>query len=84
MNRVLQKCPACGEWFNTTTSVMLEHYKARHEHLYLKALEIARLVVLREQYLAQSRVAPFPTNIQYCTMAALTNDQLNRVASQQL
>ncbi len=84
MKRTLRKCPACGEWFNTTTAVMHEHYKARHERPFLKALEIARLVLMREHYLAQARLAPIPANIQYCTIAALTNDQLNRVASQRI
>lgn len=82
MERKLMKCGVCQEWFNTTNEIMIEHYRTRHEPLFKKTMAIAELVVKRNLYLAQSRVTPFPLNIQCHVAAALTNDQLQRVISE--
>jgi len=28
--RRLHKCGVCGEWFNTTTPIMIQHYRLKH------------------------------------------------------
>lgn len=81
MERKLRQCGVCGEWFNTTHEIMIDHYRTRHEPLFKKTMAIAELVVKKNLFLAQSIVTPFPLNLQCHMMAAVTDSQLQRVVS---
>ena len=83
MNQIkLRKCNACGEWFNTTQSVMFEHYKLKHEFIINKTFVIAELVMKRELLLFKAKLAPFPECLTFTLAAVSADSQLQMVISQ--
>jgi len=80
--RKLCQCPCCKEWFNTTQSVMLKHYKLKHEFITNKTFAIAELIVKRELFLLKAKFVPFPESLTLVMVAASADAQLQMVISQ--
>lgn len=75
----LRQCRVCKEWFNTNQSIMVAHYRLRHERLFQKTMAIGELIVKRALFLAQANTAPWPLSMQYSLAALATQSQIDRV-----
>ena len=76
METKLRQCPVCREWFNTTSPVMIEHYKLKHKFATDKAFAIADLVFKAAWHDAISHVTPFPECMQHYTAARVAENQM--------
>lgn len=79
MERRLQRCAVCGEWFNTTSLIMLAHYRDKHQRRFNKTNAIAQLVVERAMWFDKAKYAPWPESHRYLLAAQMTHAQLNLV-----
>lgn len=80
--RKLRKCEICGEWFNTTQGIMLEHYKLKHKFKVDKAFAIAELIMKRHLFLVKAKAAPFPESMTLTMNAIQCETQLSIVIAQ--
>lgn len=83
MKRNLHRCPICREWFNTTSAVMIDHYRTKHEFAHDKAARIAELVVTRATLRMRAGMSPFPLSMQYETAAVMAQVQIDAVMAAQ-
>jgi hypothetical protein len=81
MKRKLCQCPVCKEWFNTTSAVMSQHYRTKHEFALNKAFAIAELVMTMAMHDAKSKITPFPESMQHYVAARMTEHQISLVQS---
>lgn len=45
MRRKLYKCYCCGDWFNTSQDVMVEHLRVRHSAQFEAMISLAAVAV---------------------------------------
>jgi len=79
MKRKLQKCKVCNEWFNTTSAIMIEHYKLKHEPQFAKSLALTEFTVKLAMFQRQAELAPWPLSMGYQLSAVMTAQQINVV-----
>ena len=81
MERQLRQCPCCKEWFNTTSAIMIDHYKIKHEFVTNKAFEVARLAALVPLLAERAKSEPFPKSMMTAIEAHMVQFQIMQVAS---
>ena len=80
MERQLVKCPVCGEWFNTTGLIMLQHVgKHIDSPKGRKIRALAELAARAVMLNGLATMVRFPFSIMYMIQAALCIDQYHRV-----
>ena len=79
MERKLSQCACCKEWFNTTSFIMTQHYKLKHEFYANKVIAIAELTLKKEICKFKLHFAEFPENFSLYVQTQLIDEQINRI-----